>query len=398
MKTLFICGYFAQENEEEVIRHARAPVEFSANSFQQKLIAGFRQAGQEIEVLSAPFIGSFPNASDISVFRGFEVPQTQCRYVNFNNMWGIRNLSRSRALKQAVRSFAEDSCEEKRILVYCPHTPFLEAAAYAKKIDPQICICMYIPDLPNYMNLRSDRSRLYDIAKEVDIRRMHRLMEAVDSYVLLTEHMKNMLPVENKPCLIREGIISEWPEVVDLEPQDVKNVVYTGKLDAKFGIPQLLEGFRGIPDENYRLILCGSGDCEDLARKAGTEDPRILVMGQLPPQQAWEWQNRASVLVNPRLNNEDYTKYSFPSKNIEYLLTGRPVAAYLLDGMPEIYSEFLYTADIGLPEGRAIADAICRAAEDNPENWKAKHTAFVRYAERTLSAEQIARMILSQLA
>ena len=38
--------------------------------------------------------------------------------------------------------------------------------------------------------------------------------------------------------------------------------------------------------------------------------------------------------VNPRQNNEEFTKYSFPSKTMEYLASGVPVVAYKLDGIP----------------------------------------------------------------
>ena len=396
MNVLMLCGYFAQENEEEVIQHARYPVEFSANTFQRKLIEGFLRTGSKLDVLSAPFIGSFPNACDLPVFKQFEVSTNECRYVGFNNIWGIRNLSRSAALKKAVKAFAKDPAEKKLILVYCPHTPFLEAAVYAKALDPKIRICLYVPDLPNYMNLRADRSWVYDVAKYADIRRMHRLMEQVDGYVLLTEHMRSKLPVADKPCLVREGILSDWTEAETRYSPEEKYVVYTGKMDAKFGIPELLEGFGSIPDETYRLILCGSGDCDEDIRQAAQADFRIQFLGQVSPEEAQRWQKRAAVLVNPRTNCEEYTKYSFPSKNIEYLMSGRPVAAYLLDGMPDVYSEFIYTADPEQPAGRAIAEAISRALQDGPEQWKTKYEAFAAYAQEKLSAQAIAQAILDQ--
>ena len=62
MKVLFIGGVFAEANEEEIIEAARRPVEFSANTFQKKIIEGLKQADVEEEVISAPFIGSFPFA------------------------------------------------------------------------------------------------------------------------------------------------------------------------------------------------------------------------------------------------------------------------------------------------------------------------------------------------
>ena len=100
MKVLILCGGFAAENENEIIKHARRPVEFSANIFQKRLINGFIESGFDCRVISAPFIGSYPNASHLRVFSGFENSQSEFEYVNFNNIWGVRNFSRAASLKK----------------------------------------------------------------------------------------------------------------------------------------------------------------------------------------------------------------------------------------------------------------------------------------------------------
>ena len=58
-------------------------------------------------------------------------------------------------------------------------------------------------------------------------------------------------------------------------------------------------------------------------------------------EKATELQANAYALINPRRNEGEYTKYSFPSKTMEYLSTGLPVIAYMLDGMPEEYREVI---------------------------------------------------------
>lgn len=395
MKTLLICGYFAEENEAEVIAHARAQVEFSANNFQKKLIEGLKTVDPELYVVSAPLIGSYPNASDIPVFRGFREPQDVCRYVDFHNLWGLRNISRAASLKKAVRFFAELEDAEKRIVVYCAHTPFLEAAAYAKKLDPRIRICFYVPDLPNYMNLSAGRSKLYDIAKAWDNRTMRRYMEAVDAFVVLTEPMIQCLPVGDKPCIVREGIL-ERAALLPREPvpeEREQYLVYTGKLYERFGVKTLIDGFSLLENPQCRLVLCGAGDCLEYARTAAEKDSRILVLGQVTSREAAAWQRRAAVLVNPRPNNEEYTQYSFPSKNIEYLLTGKPVAACMLSGMPGEYREFLY--EIGDDTPQALAKALAAALEDSGEDCGRRYRAFLDYARERLTADAIARSMMN---
>lgn len=64
----------------------------------------------------------------------------------------------------------------------------------------------------------------------------------------------------------------------------------------------------------------------------------------------------ADVLVNPRQNDDEYTKYSYPSKNIEYLMTGNAVMAYMLDGIPEIYRSFFIVPESN--ETKLLAKAI----------------------------------------
>lgn len=395
MKVLLLCGYFAKENEQEVIEYARANVEFSANEFQRKLIRGLQAQTQDLYVLSAPFIGSYPNASSIRVFRGFREKQDICQYVPFNNIWGLRNFSRANQLKQAIRFFIEMEEPDKRIIVYCAHTPFLEAAAWAKKKDPRIHIHFYVPDLPAYMNLNADRSKFYDIAKTYDIAVMKRYMQAVDSFVLLTEPMKDCLPVDNKPYFVAEGILErERLECLAEKStrEDLTYIVYTGKMNEKFGIHGLVEGFSRLPNPKFRLVLCGDGDCMPYVRSAAKKDSRILVQGLIAPDQAMEWQKRAAVLVNPRPDNEVYTKYSFPSKNIEYLLTGKPVVACMLKGMPRVYRNFIYEIADDSPD--AIARALQNAASAQPSEVREKYRSFWTYAEKHLVAEEIALRIL----
>lgn len=397
MNILILCGVFAEENEKEVVENAKSYVEFSANIFQKKLIGGFSALDCKLSVISEPFLGAYPFRSRIFSFRGFKEKQNKYNYVNFNNVWGIRNFSRFTSLKKALESFISDSDNEKLIVVYSAHTPFLQAAVYAKSKDNNIKICLYCPDLPEYMNLDSNRRKFYDFAKKYDIAFMLRLMNSVDSFVILTEHMKRSLPIKNKPYIVVEGIISEISQIdydLDFVPCSLKKIVYTGKMNEKFGIKNLVKAFSLLKDENYRLILCGTGDCSDYLLQCSQKDSRIIYTGQVTPCEAKKIQMQADVLVNPRENNEEYTKYSFPSKNIEYLLTGKPVVAYKLDGMPEIYRDFIYIIDDRKVPESAIANSVENAIKSELSLRKEKYQNFIEYAKHNLDAYKISESIV----
>ena len=391
---LLLCGVFAKENEAEVIAQAKKSVEFSANQMQLKLIRGLKEAANT-QVISAPFIGHYPNQSRTLHFSGFTSPQHLCQYVPFCNIWGLRNLSRAHALKRAVREFALDGNGDKLIAVYSAHDPFLAAAAYAKKLNPKIRICFIVPDLPQYMNLEAKRGFLYDFFKRFDIKSIQKHTRSVDTSVVLTEAMAKALQLADRPYVVAEGVVDSISKIPEhIAYGETVNIVYAGKLYFRFGIRSLAEAFSRLKGSNYRLILCGNGDAAGYLQKCAAQDPRIILPGQISPDKVQEYISSAAVLVNPRPNDEEYTKYSFPSKDIEYLLSGKPTAAYLLDGMPRCYQNFLYAVDPGKDAPCAICDALQAAISAPKEEAEKRYTQFLQYAAKNLLASAIAEKII----
>lgn len=385
MSVLFIGGCFSEKNESEIMQNSKKYAEFSANIFQKKLIKGFSENKIDIDVISAPFIGAYPFRYKKLFFTGFEEKQSDFMYVSFNNLWGYRNFSRAHSLKKKIKRLV---LNEKKlydlIVVYSAHEPFLEAAIYAKRFLPKAKICFVVPDLPQYMNLDANRTKIYDILKMVDIKRMDNLVKKVDSFVILTEPMKDMMKIGNRPYIVSEGIIDSLSETdlpINCNNPHVKEIVYTGKMNMAFGIKNLVDSFMNLNCEDYRLVLCGDGDARDYVIEKSKEDNRIIYRGQVPPEEAKRIMDSASVLVNPRPNDSEYTKYSFPSKNIEYLMSGKPVVAYMLDGMPECYSDFIYTI-----ENENIKNALIGALNENNNEKKLK---FFEYAKENLVSKKI---------
>ena len=93
---------------------------------------------------------------------------------------------------------------------------------------------------------------------------------------------------------------------------------------------------------NYlKLLICGFGQAEERIKLFMESDSRILFLGRIDRSDAISLQRKATILVNPRQNNEEFTKYSFPSKTMEYLASGVPLVAYKLDGIPDEYDKYI---------------------------------------------------------
>ena len=388
-----LCGVYEKDYEEEVLQFTKGYAEQSANIFQRKLINGIKANNIEYKIISAPFIGAYPVRYKKIKFKGFDNKSGDIEYVSFNNIWGLRNISRARAMKKAIKAYLDGEDEDYfLILIYCAHTPFLEAGVYAKQLKPKSKICFIVPDLPQYMNLDETKRGIYDFLKKYDIKKMNKYIDKVDSFVLLTEPMKEVLNVGNRPYMVVEGLIDEIKADVSTyeeKADGIKRIVYTGKMNVKFGIKNLVDSFMKIKGENYRLILCGDGDARPYVEEQIKKDSRIEYKGVVTSSVANEYINSADVLINPRSNSEEYTKYSFPSKNIEYLMTGKTVVAYMLDGMPKCYENYVYIIP---DECYSFESVICRAL-----SFPISNTKFIEYANVNLKPDCVINKMIKQL-
>jgi glycosyltransferase involved in cell wall biosynthesis len=104
---------------------------------------------------------------------------------------------------------------------------------------------------------------------------------------------------------------------------------------------ETVEAFISLKQNEYKFVICGTGDSDDWLKKVSKENENVIFLGVVDYKKAIYLQRNAAVLINPRRNDGEYTQYSFPSKTMEYLLAGKPVIGYVLDGMPSEYSQFL---------------------------------------------------------
>jgi glycosyltransferase involved in cell wall biosynthesis len=155
-----------------------------------------------------------------------------------------------------------------------------------------------------------------------------------------------MMDFVNKPIthIIMEGIINLDTLNLNIDRLETSKeiILYTGTLSKIFGIMNLVEAFIQIPDKNIELWICGSGDSKQDIENVAKQDSRIKFFGLVDSMTALKFQRQATILVNPRTSDGEYTKYSFPSKTIEYLLCGKSVIINRLPGIPEEYYEFVH--------------------------------------------------------
>jgi glycosyltransferase involved in cell wall biosynthesis len=262
-------------------------------------------------------------------------------YIPFINVPYIRHICLVVYTFFYVLLWGSTNRKDKFILMDVLNVSICTAAVLACKLNRLHCIGV-VTDMPGLIVGASgaNSKNKYSLASKVSYRYLH----SFDSYVLLTQQMNSIINKKNRPYIVMEGLCDSNIQQNNENYCDinVKSILYAGGLHERYGLKMLTDAFMSLLDINYRLIIYGSGPFVEELKKDMKKDSRIEYRGVAPNEEVMKAEYAASVLVNPRPTKEDFTKYSFPSKNIEYMSTGRPLLTTKLPGMPEEYYPYVY--------------------------------------------------------
>ena len=120
---------------------------------------------------------------------------------------------------------------------------------------------------------------------------------------------------------------------LNINGNDKLRIVFSGALVEYNGIKNLVSSLQYVKNTHISLEIYGLGPLEDYVINASQIDKRIKYMGNVPNSEMLKIQQNAGILINPRPVNDRVSQYTFPSKMIEYLLSGTPVITTKLNGL-----------------------------------------------------------------
>lgn len=368
MNILFLTLQYDQTKEKEYLKKSKTPLQAAANSFQNNLVNGFYEANADCYIMNTIPISTFPKYNQI-VFKNNK--GNLCGYKNleigFLNLPVLKQITRVKNYFPKIQNWIENTKGEKHIIAYSLYLPFEILFKKIKKKYPNVKLTLICPDLPCEFGILPENKIKAKLQMNYG-RKTLKYAKYADAFVLLTEQMKFPLKVGDRPYTIVEGVCNSKLTSSDSSKETEKIILYTGTLDKKLGIANLLSAFEKIENSDYRLWLCGGGDMNDEIKKASEQDKRISFFGFVDKETVGELQKKATILINPRPNNEEFTKYSFPSKTMEYMASGTPVLMYKLDGIPNEYDDYLsYVKGDTVEDLKASITELCEKNEE--ELW-----------------------------
>ncbi len=177
-----------------------------------------------------------------------------------------------------------------------------------------------------------------------------------DAYILLTEQMNEIInPDFSKPYLVMEGHVPTSAEMGEYAKSPEWVCFYAGTLDERYGVKDLVEGFLKAELPNARLDIYGEGNFKEELIELSKVHENVCYQGVRSNREIVIEEKKASLLINPRPSHEEFVKYSFPSKNMEYLVSGTPVLSTWLPGMPKEYKDYMYVIKDESADGIAHA-------------------------------------------
>ncbi len=344
MDVLCLMGLFPDEYRNQIEKDSVRGIQNAADKLQGAIVRGLSQVeGVNVSIVNSLYIGSYPRR-----YRRMRIPSFAFSYagnvpgknVGFCNLTAYKWLSRYRGIKKAIKAWAKtESQRQKVLLIYALTTPFTQMAAYVKKHFKDIKVCIVVPDLPEYMNPAAMQKTVFRFLKNREIAMIRRSIRNVDSYVLLTDTMKEWF---QKPITytVVEGVASSV-EKMEEATQPKQTILYAGGVKEEYGVPDLVKAFLKFGAPDWELEIYGDGPAIPMIQELAEGHDTVKIMGMAPNHVVVEAQRRSAILVNPR-KNQIFTRYSFPSKIMEYMSSGTPVLAYKLDGIPNEYDPYYY--------------------------------------------------------
>lgn len=351
MNLLLLFGLFPKEAKDEIIKNSKGVIQYAADALQWSFVNGLTHYYSDLNMINLPYIGSYPKLytkkkeNDYEFLISSNPNSPKAKNIGFDNFYGIRLISRYLKAKKEIFNWNREIIGEKIVIIYSLHLPFLKAAVKVKKKVPDVKICLIVPDIPIF---KGNDSKYLTLINSFQTHQFNKLYPFIDKFVLLTENMKDYLPLADKKYTVIEGIFN-FETVTDnfINDKDttIKTIFYGGTLAHRYGVLNLVYAFTKLTDKNFRLVICGDGSAKDEICEISKKDNRILYKGQLPRTEVLNLILKSDLLVNPRTPEGEYTKYSFPSKTIEYLGSGIPTLLYKLDGIPKEYYDYCYSIE-----------------------------------------------------
>lgn len=349
MKVILLGLLFCDASLKRTLQMTKCGVQYAPHKFQSNLINGFLQLEDvDLHVINVPPTGSFPMNS-----KELYAPQYRWgkgyKQISFLNLPIFKHWQQQRKLYKECCSCIRSTKEQVHILIYSPYGPFLKVCEALKKKYPNVKCSMILTDpIPG----RGDLARFMTKDAVEKGNKIVRKAQCMDSFVVLTEGLAETVETNGRPYTIVECVCDDGQMPSAISTGKEKIVLYAGALEEEYGILDVAKAFAELPDAQFWIY--GRGNAEKELKALAQTYPNIRFFGFVPQETVAKARDACDFLINPRRPTGTFTRYSFPSKTVEYMAAAKPVIMYKLEGVPGEYDAYLNYLSATEPAGIAL--------------------------------------------
>lgn len=340
---------------QSIVRNSKIKPSQAPQVFESALIRGLAMDERiDLELHSFPMVALYPNSKlifwanqieSISTLKSTRIPSV--------NLPILKQLFYGYFSRKILETWIlKNNTKKKAVIIYSIYGPIAKQIISICKKYHIKCYAI-VPDLPRDMYSNRKFGFVKTLISKLFIKDALKIQSEFDGYIYLTKMMDGIIG-KGKPYMVLEGICDESfflnssNVIVRKNP---KAIMYAGALNRKYRIENMLNAFMLLKGD-FEFWICGNGDLEEKIKNFYTQkDLRIKYLGRLSREKVLKLERDASLLVNIRNVNDEFTMYSFPSKTIEYMASGTPLLTSRLKGIPLEYFDYLYTIEDDSVEG-----------------------------------------------
>lgn len=321
-----------EEDFADLFRNSPKMPGQQAQRFNRLMIKGLAKNDVDVVVISAPPVNRSNCPSRVANLGKRRDGRICWRYLPVINVRGIKNAVVM--LHSFLTAFFSSIGRDAAVVCDVLNISVSLGAVSAGRLLGKRCVGI-VTDVPELMvSGHTERMLKY----------CYRVIGKCTDYVFLTEAMNDRLNPKGKPFTVVEAVCNEDMEYHIPDGSDKKtSCLYAGLLDAEYGVKDMVDAFIKADIPDCTMHICGSGPYTEELTRVVSENSNIVYHGTLLNHEVVALEKEVSLLINPRPSSGEFTKYSFPSKNMEYMTSGTPVLANKLPGIPEEYYDYIYT-------------------------------------------------------
>lgn len=341
VKIIYLSAFIPRGHKEKIAMQMKKFNFNSADAFSYSIFSGFvKNLGIDFRCINIAPIGAFPRYNNSIYYKEHNEVDSGVKVesVGYSTFYTYMYYSIYRNLLLKLMKGVKWN-EKNVFVIYSINLPVLKAVIkFRNKYSKLSKIVLIVPDLLEDCMAKTLASKI-KMKLNGDICFTYK---EVDGFVFLTEQMNEKVKTSRPYCIVEGMYNINEVRTRFVKSNDKKTIFYSGMLYEKFGVKTLVDAFLKTKNSNYKLQICGCGELEGYVIEKAIVDSRIEYLGLIAREKVLEYQSKASLLINPRKPEGEFTKYSFPSKNIEYLVSGTPVLLYELEGIPSEYYKYCF--------------------------------------------------------